>query len=478
MNTRLWNIWDALRVSYWFVPALFALAAVILSMLAPTLDLWVDKSDIELPEWILTTTDTARSTLAAMAGAMMAVTGTVFSITIVTLSLASQQFGPRLLRRFMYDLPTQITLGVFLCAGFYCMFTLRAIEQHEEHLSVPHLAVVLGVILTASGMAALIFYIHHVAMLIQAPHVVAAVSQDLDDAVERLFPAKIGETPEQESRQQAAARIQADQLSGEPLIILASCEGYIQAIDEHGLMGVATKYNGVLKLCRRPGNFITTGSPIMEVWPQQPTSISQNSDGDNSAKSQSTGETKSWTSLINETFITGPRRTPRQDVECAVDELVEVAVRSLSPGINDPFTAISCIDRLGAVLGRLAERELPSVYRCDDNARLRVIAMPVTFPEVLDSAFNQIRQYSRQSVAVTIRLLEALASINEHATRESDLRAISRHAKMIVQHAKDLSEDDDRDDIRDRFDDLIKNADAANNELRMSKPETEALPEQ
>lgn len=474
MNTRLLNLWDTLRTSYWFVPALFAVAAAVLSVLAPLADHWVVDSGWELPDWVLTTTDTARSTLAAMAGAMMAVTGTVFSITIVTLSLASQQFGPRLLRRFMYDLPTQITLGVFLCAGFYCMFMLRAVEHHESRLSVPHLSVLLGVLLTACGMAALIFFIHHVAMLIQAPHVVAAVARDLDDAIVRLFPEKIGETPEEDSRQQAEARSQADQLSGEPLVILATDEGYIQAIDARGLMKVAVENDGVLKLRSRPGHFITIGTPIMEVWPQASGSDEQTSACDKSLGKNASTErksedgTESWTSRINETFITGSRRTPRQDVECAVDELVEVAVRSLSPGINDPYTAISCIDRLGAVLGRLAERELPATYRCDDEGKLRVIAMPIKFPDVLDSAFNQIRQYSRDSVAVTIRLLEALASVNDHATREGDRRAISRHARMVVQHAESLSEDQDAEDIRERFSDLID--DSVDNGETVSAP--------
>lgn len=452
MNTRLWNIWDALRTSYWFVPALFAVAAGMLSVLAPMTDHWVAESNWNLPDWIRTTTDTARSTLAAMAGAMMAVTGTVFSITIVTLSLASQQFGPRLLRRFMYDLPTQITLGVFLCSGFYCLFMLRAIEQHDGRLSVPHLSVLLGVLLTAMGMAALIFYIHHVAMLIQAPHVVAAVAEDLDESIQRLFPEKIGESFSEDDDFPHEASSFMEQLGTADFLIRSENDGYIQAIDGIGLLALAEKYDLILRMNARPGDFVSIDAPLIEVWsmPDSDTSVAKVK---NSSRLGiiSESDLQELSHRANESIICGPRRTPRQDVECALDELVEVAVRSLSPGINDPFTAMSCIDRLGATLGRLAERKLPSACRRDEHGRLRVIAEPVSFPRVLDSAFHQIRQYSQESVAVTIRILEALSSIWNHTHRSADRQAIIRHANLVADHARARFCPADQSDVLDRF---------------------------
>ena len=137
MRTYLLNLWDALRTSYWFVPSLLATGTAIIAIGLPVVDRSLLESQIELPEWVRTTPDTARTTLSATAGAMIAVTGTVFSITIVTLSLTSQQFGPRLLRRFMYDLTTQITLGGFLSTGFYCLLMLRVVESGEGGLSAP-----------------------------------------------------------------------------------------------------------------------------------------------------------------------------------------------------------------------------------------------------------------------------------------------------------------------------------------------------
>ena len=156
-------------------------------------------------------------TLSAMSGAMMAVTGTVFSITIVTLSLTSQQFGPRLLRRFMYDLPTQVTLGVFLSTGLYCLLVLRIVEHDEGGAAAPHLSVLLAVMLSVLSMAMLIVFIHHVAMLIQGPHVVAAVTRDLDDAIARLFPEEIGDAVGDEQRNNDHGRDQAARLDEEHL---------------------------------------------------------------------------------------------------------------------------------------------------------------------------------------------------------------------------------------------------------------------
>lgn len=442
MRTYLLNLWDAVRTSYWFVPSVFAIFALVLSLVLPQLDHYFAHSKHHLPEWVLTTADTARTTLSAMAGAMIAVTGTVFSITIVTLSLTSQQFGPRLLRRFMYDLTTQITLGVFLSTGFYCLLMLRVVES-KETLTAPHLSVVTAVGLTVLSMGMLIVFIHHIAMLIQAPNVVAAVADDLDDAILRLFPEKIGESLN-ESEANLEDRPEFRSLEEiEPLVIRSTQDGYVQAIDGNGLIDLAKEKDLIIRLDAQPGQFVSTGSPLAEIWPV-------------GKQDSSEDMVDSLTGPLNETFITGVRRTPRQDLNCAVEELVEVAVRSLSPGINDPITAMNCIDYLGAALGRLAERKLPGSYRCDAEGRLRVIAQPVSFSDVLDAAFNQIRQYGRESVAVIIRLLETLTSVADHLVRDEDRTAVEHHGKMIAQTAEAIPQPYDRDAIDQRYAALAK----------------------
>jgi len=445
MKTYLLYLWDSVRSSYWFVPTLFAIAALALSFMLPSLDAKIAGSSYSLPESIRTTTVTARSTLSAMAGAMIAVTGTVFSITIVTLSLASQQFGPRLLRRFMYDLTTQITLGFFLSTSCYCLLLLRVIEQHDDRIIVPHLSVLMAVALSVMSMAYLIIFIHHIAIMIQAPHVVAGVANDLTQAIDRLFPESIGEVP---AYQDANVGTDPEEMLDDNFIVIRSQHsGYIQAIDGDGMLSLAREHDLIIRLRPRPGNFVAIESHLADVWLAK----EKNSDA---------LPTDELARLLNQSIIVGIRRTPRQDVECAIDELVEVAVRALSPGINDPFTAINCIDHLGAALGRLATRSFPTAYRYDEDERLRLIVRHVVFPEILDAAFNQIRQYGRDSVAVTIRLLEALQSISEHVCHDEDRAALQLHGEMTLRLSASFAEEYDRQEVEDRFQQLKKSLDA------------------
>lgn len=439
MKTYLLNLWDSARTSYWLVPSLFAAMALIVSFAMPLVDETLITSGVALPEWVETTTDTARSTLSAMAGAMIAVTGTVFSITIVVLSLTSQQFGPRLLRRFMYDVTTQITLGVFLSTGFYCLLLLRVVERGTDSMHVPHLSIFIAVALAVLSMMMLIIFIHHIATLIQAPNVVAAVATDLNEAIVRLFPETIGNPAGDGEVRDATDSDQAMRPAESGVVIGSKLEGYIQAIDGDNLIQIVAEHDVVLRLQCRPGDFIAIDSPLAKVLPgyQRP---------------GATPDADELTAVLNRMIIVGFRRTPRQDLECAIDELVEIAVRSLSPGINDPFTAINCIDRLGASLSRLAERRMPAPNRYDEQGRLRVIASAVSFAGALDAAFNQIRQYANDSVAVTIRLLEALAAILPHTFRAEDRVAVKHHARMIARVADAFTEESDKQAVHDRLD--------------------------
>jgi len=159
---------------------------------------------------------------------------------------------------------------------------------------------------------------------------------------------------------------------------------------------------------------------------------------------------------IVQSFIIGSQRTPEEDAEFAIHQLVEVALRALSPGINDPFTAITCIDYLGSALCRLTNRAFPSSNRYDDEGKLRVIAKPLTFEGVINAAFDQIRQYGRTSVAVTIRLLETLKTIADHARSFEQKNAILRQADMIIRESQEsIREKNDRDDIQERYQALI-----------------------
>lgn len=433
MNTRLRNWWEALRSTFWAVPAFMTLAAAALSFGLMALDAVLKDRMIQQLGWVwIGGPEAARDLLSTVAGSMITVGGVVFSITIVALSQASSQFGPRLLRSFMRDKGNQVVLGTFIATFVYCLLVLRTVRgDNNTEEFVPSLAISGGVALAVLSLGVLIYFIHHAATSLQVNHLITAVSRDLLDAIERLFPQKLGYGTPDPPRQHDPALPQRFQHQAHP--VHATQSGYLQAIDNDGLMQLATTHDLRFHVYYHPGHFVVRGAELVTVWP-----------GD--AMSETLAH------QVQDAFIVGAERTLTQDVEFAVEQLVEVAVRAISPGINDPFTAMTCIDRLGEALCHLAERVLPSPERYDENGTLRVVAYPVSFAGLTDAAFNQIRHYGRTSAAVTIRLLETLAVVAAHTSREDDCAVLRHHACLIARGAQEaLPELWDRQEVDARY---------------------------
>ncbi|MBD1904585.1 DUF2254 domain-containing protein [Funiculus sociatus GB2-A5] len=431
-NIKLGKLWDSLHSSYWFVPTLMALMAIALAFGMLSLDRAGKSGPLESLGWIYTGgPDGARTLLSAVAGSMITVAGTAFSITIVALTLASSQFGPRLMRNFMQDTGNQVVLGTFIGTFIYCLLVLRTVRGDDYNVFVPQISVTIGMVLAIASIGVLIYFIHHVSTSMQASHIIREVGRELDNAIDRLFPQKIGQG-KSVPKQRSVAEIPAG-FEKEATPILAKQSGYLQAIDDELLMKIATSKDFLLRLKYRPGKFIVEGSELVMIWPGERVN-------------------KKLTQHLNQAFIFGEQRTEQQDVEFPINQLVEIAARAISPGINDPFTAIQCINQMSAGLCRLAEREFPSPYRYDNDNNLRAIANPVTFAELLDAAFNQIRQYSKPDVAVVIRLLEAIALIASRTQHKKDRAALLRHAQMIQRSSEEnISEELDRKDVEERY---------------------------
>ncbi|GAB6143859.1 DUF2254 domain-containing protein [Desulfocicer niacini] len=374
----------------------------------------------------------ASSLLGAIAGSMITIAGVVFSMTLVALSLASSQLGPRLLRNFMRDTTTQAVLGTFVATFLYCLLVLRTIRRTEEITFVPHLSVTLSVLLAVVSVGVLIYFIHHVSVSIQADEIVARVGTELIEGIDRLFPENIGQGAPPIPTEPPNAGFLG--MFGREAIPIGSAEdGYLQFVDGDALMALAMQEDVVIRLERRPGHYVVAGRPLVLVWPGNRV-------------------TDKFVDQVNSAFALGNQRTPGQDIEFAVNQLVEIAIRALSPGVNDPFTAMTCVDHLGSALCRLVQRDIPSPYLHDTQDQLRVITPVFTFPDVTDAALNQIRQYGRTSTAVAIRLLETIAEVAGFVHRPEDRAALLRHAKMIVRGARDgLLEDEDRQEVEERF---------------------------
>jgi uncharacterized membrane protein len=433
MKSQILKYWDRIRSSFWFIPVIMSVGAVALAFVSVTLD--APATDWLRNAWDLTFTggaEGASAVLSTIAGSMITIAGVVFSMTLVALSLTSSQLGPRLLRNFMRDTTTQVVLGTFVATFLYCLLVLRTIRRAEEALFVPHLSVSLGVLLAVVSVGVLIYFIHHVSVSIQANEIVARVGMELIAGIDRLYPdQREPETAEASREPPDDAFFEAFDRYARP--VEATGDGYLQLVDKDALTDLARQEDAVIRLERLPGHYVVTGRPLVLVWPGNRV-------------------TDKLARQVNLAFALGHERIPSQDIEFVVNQLVEIAVRALSPGVNDPFTAIVCVDRLGSALCRLAQRETPSPYLYDKEDQLRVIAPTVTFPAIIDAAFNQIRQYSSASAAVTIRLLEAIAVVAGFAHRSEDRAALMRHADMIARGAGDgLLEEEDRRAVAERY---------------------------
>ena len=437
MKTRLLNVWESVQTSFWFVPTAMVVLSVGLSFLMVAIDRRYESGSYTVFGFTPAVgPEGARSLLSTIAGSMITVAGVTFSITIVTLTLASSQFGPRLLRNFMQDKGNQIVLGTFIATFIYCLLVLRSVHSAGEEVFVPDLAVNFGLVLALTNLGILIYFIHHVSASIQADRVVAAVYQDLEKHMQRLFP----EAAERECRESSCDDTgdgSAEDNYDSTCDLVAPRSGYLQAIDIESLLTMAAENDALIRIHRRPGKFVVADEPLATV---QSVSCCD----------------EALAEVLVRAFIFGTQRTPEQDAEFTIDQLVEIAVRALSPGINDPFTAIACIDRLGAALCGLANRAFPSPYHYDSEGSLRVIAPAATFAGFANTAFDQIRQYGRASAPVTIHLLETLTTVARQAHRPEQGQAILRQATMIERGSAALPEECDREDAKQRYRALVE----------------------
>lgn len=438
MKDRLLNHWLRFQGSFWFVPGFLTVGAVALSFATIALDDaagWDPSTDS--PFGYAGEPEGARALMATIAASTITAAATAFSVTIAALALASSQFGPRLIRNFVADRGNQVVLGTFIGTFAYCLLVLRTVNSTPGDEFVPQVSITVGVGLALVSIAMLIYFIHHVATSIQATSIIFGVARELDSSIERLYklPEEDGsgdDTTKEPEREQESVDLDEDK-AGE---IVALNSGYIQAIDIDALVEFARRRDIIIELQYHPGRFVLAHGALAFVWPKD-------------AADEETEKS------INAALSMGPTRTPTQDVEFAMDQLVEIAVRALSPGINDPFTAILCIDRLGAALVRIVEREFPEPLRRDQDGNLRLVAPFAGFGSVVDAAFNQIRQHGRGNAAILTRLLEALAVVTGRTENEEQREVLLRHAKMVQRAAESLPEENDRNDMNERYRDLV-----------------------
>jgi len=424
----------------WLVPTVLVFVAGLLFLLTFEIDWAVYHKHLTLPFWIVTgSADAGRQVTIAIAAAIITVVGVVFSITIVALTLASQQFGPRMMRNFVRDVGNQVTLGVFVSTFVYSILTLVAISSDARGTFVPHLSITVSEALVLVDLAVLIYFIHHIATSIQLPEVIASIARDLLRAIDAEFPESASdERPVPEgSGQPLSELLRLIEERGAPAA--ANVSGYLQFVGYAQLVAIAARTDSVIRLEHRPGHFVVAGRPLAMVWPR--------------------GAAGQVAASLAKAHVTGPHRTLMQDPVFAIDQLVEIAIRALSPAVNDTFTALTCIDWLSAGLSRLSSRTLAEgVYR-DSEGRIRLIESDPSYARMVNRAFDKIRQAAPGMPAVIIRMIDALATIDDEATSPEQRRVLVSQAEAILRSAEEsVSEATDRDDIQARYQRLIRKA--------------------
>jgi uncharacterized membrane protein len=406
------------------------IVAVIFFVVTFEIDLAAYHHDLTLPFWVRTgSADAGRQVLIAIAAAIITTVGVVFSITILALTLASQQFGPRMMRNFIRDAGNQMTLGVFVATFVYAVLALGSITGLPGGAFVPHLTITVAEALLLVDLAVLIYFIHHIAKSIQLPEVIAGIARDLDRAIDAEFPNEsvMGE-PDPVSAPIADI---IEKLNTRGMQVTAKQSGYLQFVGYSQLVEIAETLDAVIRLTHRPGHFVVADRPLATVWPA--------------------GAAGQVEVALDKAHITGPHRTLTQDPVFAIDQLVEIAIRALSPAVNDTFTALTCIDWLSAGLSKISTRSLEEgVYR-GRSGKIRLIEFDPTYSRMVNRAFDKIRQAGHGMPAVIIRMLDALDHVGESTRHQSQREVLARQADMIMRSAEaEVSEPNDLSDIRHR----------------------------
>lgn len=377
MKLRLTRLAERISMSYWLLPSFCVLLAIGLSHAAQALDsrLPQDKN-----AWYLFRggPEGARSVLTAVGSSMMTFAGLVFSVTILVLQQASNQFSPRVLRTFLRDRKSQLSLGIFVGTFVYALLALRTIRGTSEGIErhVPSLSVWLAVVFVLLSVGTFIFYIHHVAQSIRAVVILTRIGEETRHTLERIYPEGIG----QDTREH---RLERPQGLPSLLVPYPGTSGALVTVDEERLFSCAREAGVTLALVPMVGDFVPYGSVLFEVW----------------------GEAgKLDVEALLDALSIGPERTLQQDTAFGFRQLVDIAERALSPGINDPTTAVQALDQLHDLLRRMVCRRFPTPAREDEDGTLRLICPRPDWNSYVRLAVDEVREYGEGSIQVARRL--------------------------------------------------------------------------
>jgi uncharacterized membrane protein len=424
---------EALRTNLWVIPTAQILLVAALFAGTYAVDRGAYDGSLSLPSFVISgSPDAARQILTAIAAAVITVVTLVFSITIVTLTLASTQFGPRMLRNFIRDRITQLTLGSYVATFVYAILALISIGPGSHGEFVPHLSITVTMALVLLDVGALVVFIDHIAKSIQLPQVIASIAGDLSRAIEADGGLSVADT----AKAGPSLSEMLTRLDDDSSVVRAPKSGYLQYVSMRRLIDIAATSHAVIRLLHRPGHFVAEREPLADVWPAS--------------------AAREVARALGGAHATGPHRTLTQDLSFAVDQLVEIAIRALSPAVNDTFTALACIDWLGDGLGKIAADWNPATVHRDAAGHVRVLTVTISFRRLVERAHDKIRQASRGMPAVMIRQLDGLTKVMARTSSHEQRELLVAQAQMILRASEEsVPERADREDVRRRYDAVL-----------------------
>lgn len=407
MHTRLRRWLETVRTGFWFVPTVMLAAAAALALLLLHIDRGLDPGTQSELSWAYSGgPEGARSLLSTIAGSMITAASVTFSLASVALSIASQQYGSRVLRNFMRDRITQTVLGTFVATFIYSVLVVRTIRGSDFSGGfVPAISVTVAIALSLASLVLLIYFIHHVSASIQASRIIRVIAEDLEDAIPKLYPSETGEPLENDSA------LQAMQKRGRLTLSLEK-SGYLQTIDLDTLLQTARKQDIIIKLLTKPGDHLLAGQETAEIWGTAELDLRLSRD-------------------ILKAFYVDRERTPAQDIRYQFQQLTDVIVRALSPGINDPFTAMNGIDELAAAMLLFTRQAQVRQHRQDAEGKLRLIVPTASVGEILHDTLAHISIYAASDHFVMASLRRVLTSVAPHIIHHADQAEFAELRQML-----------------------------------------------
>jgi uncharacterized membrane protein len=421
VKTKLYQLWQLLTDSLWFIPGLMIVCAMTLGLGLVELEVFFPfHGGNAYPLLFGVGAEGSRGMLSAIASSMLTVAGLSFTLTLSAISQVSSQYSPRLLRNFMSDRINQFVMGYFTGAFAYCLIVLRTIRGSDESTFVPSIAVLVGLLLALGGVLALILFIHHIAESMQVGTIIYKIMDETTESIDKLFPQELGEPVES-----AELIRKATALLNKPdgwLVVSALKSGYLQQVNNEQLLDWAVKHQMIVRLEHYVGSFVGRGLPLLSVRPV-------NADSSRIA-SPANALTDDACEALRDCLQVGRYRTVKQDVLFGIQQLVDVALKALSPGINDTTTAVMAIDHLGVVMSRLVNRTFPSPFRTDGET-LYVLTRAPKFDHILADAFDLIRINGKSDHAVFLTLLRTLSILTTQTQNQARLLVIQRQVDLV-----------------------------------------------